>query len=192
MRRRERMKVAITGGIGSGKSYVCGLLKSLGIEVYDCDSAAKRIMRHSARVRKELTELIGQDAYVGNVPNKPCLASYILASEENARRVNHIVHPAVAEDFKMSGYDFMECAILFTSGFNKLVDKIICVTAPFEIRVQRIMARDGISKDRAEEWIRCQMSQDEMASRSDYLVENDGEAEVVNVLRDILEDIYKK
>ena len=116
------MKAAITGGIGSGKSYVCSLLKSRGIEVYDCDSAAKRIMRESPSVRKALTDLIGQDAYADGKPDKAVISKFLLDAEDNKKRINAIVHPAVADDFKASGLQFMECAILFESGFDKLVD----------------------------------------------------------------------
>ena len=119
------MKAAITGGIGSGKSYVCSLLKSRGIEVYDCDSAAKRIMRESPSVRKALTDLIGQDAYADGKPDKAVISKFLLDAEDNKKRINAIVHPAVADDFKASGLQFMECAILFESGFDKLVDCVV-------------------------------------------------------------------
>ena len=80
----------------------------------------------------------------------------------------------------------MECAILFSSGFNKLVDKVICVTAPLEVRIDRIMRRDGISRQKAMEWISLQMSQDEMVARSDYEIVNDGimglEAQIDSIL----------
>ncbi len=183
------MKVAITGGIGSGKSYVCECLKKKGIDVYDCDNAAKRIMRQSLEVRRRLVELIGKDAYDGDIPNKACIAAFILSSDENARLVNSVVHPAVAQDFIESGYRYMECAILFTSGFDKLVDKIICVAAPLEVRISRIMNRDGISKDKAKEWIDCQMSQEEVVKRSDYVIINDGTDDINSQIEEILRRI---
>lgn len=179
------MKIAITGGIGSGKSYVCSCLKAMGIDVYDCDSAAKRIMRSSPEVRQRLQGVIGDDAYAGNMPNKARIASFILASEENARLVNGIVHPAVAADFQASGLQFMECAILFTSGFDRLVDRTICVTAPLEVRVSRVMRRDNISRENALEWIHCQMSQEEMAERCNYQIINDGKAPIETQLENI-------
>lgn len=184
------MKVAITGGIGSGKSFVCTLLKERNIEVYDCDSAAKRIMRESAELRNALTNLLGADTYVqegGAIRlNKSVIAQFLLASEANAAKINGIVHPAVAQDFKSSGINFMECALLFQSGFNKLVDKTICVSAPVEVRVRRVMQRDSISEAKALEWIGCQMSQDDMERLSDFVILNDGKADLQEQISAIL------
>lgn len=183
------LKIAITGGIGSGKSFVCRKLEQQGIKIYDCDSAAKRIMAESSDVKKALIELIGDEAYQEGKLNKPVLAKFILASEKNARSVNGIVHPAVAEDFMKSGYDWMECAILFSSGFDRYVDRVICVTAPRETRLLRIINRDGISREKAEEWIDCQMPQDEVASRSDYIVVNDGFEAVEPQINQIIKEL---
>ena len=168
------MKTAITGGIGSGKSYVCQMLKEQGIEIYDCDSAAKRLMRTSKRLKEKLKALVGSNVYIGGRLNKPVLAQFLLASDDNQKAVNAIVHPAVADDFIASGMEWMECAILFESGFDRLVDRIVCVTAPHETRLKRIMERDGITQEKAEEWINCQMPQEEVAQRSDIIICNDG------------------
>ena len=140
------MKIAITGGIGSGKSYVCRQLAERGIRVYDCDAAAKRLMRTSPELQKQLKLLVGEDVYEDGQLVKPVMARFLLASEENQKAVNGIVHPAVADDFRASGYKWMECAILFESGFDHLVDRVICVTAPEEVRIQRVMDRDGLSR----------------------------------------------
>ena len=106
----------ITGGIGTGKSYVCNLLRKRGIDVYDCDSAAKRLMRTSAYIRERLTTLIGEDAYSDDgTLNKPVVAKFLLQSEENKQSINAIVHPVVMEDFLASGQQWMECAILYLS-----------------------------------------------------------------------------
>ena len=181
------MKKAITGGIGSGKSYVCSLLRERGISVYDCDTAAKRIMRTSAAIQSRLARLVGHNLYAGGRLNKSVMATYILSSAENAARVNAIVHPAVAEDFLSSGADFMECAILFESGFDRLVDRVVAVTAPLETRVSRIMSRDGITEQKAREWIGCQMPQEEMARRSDCVICNDGIAPLDRQIDKVLE-----
>lgn len=184
------MKIAVTGGIGCGKSYVCDFIRRRGIAVYDCDSAAKRLMRTSSVIQDRLKELIGQDVYAdGGVLNKAAVSKFLLASDDNAARLNSIVHPAVADDFVASGMEWMECAILFTSSFDRLVDKVVCVTAPLELRIERIMKRDGISRARAEEWIACQMPQEEVLSRSDFEIVNDGNAGIgaqVDALLDVL------
>lgn len=169
------MKIAITGGIGSGKSYVCQLLMQRGINIYDCDSAAKRLMRTSPTLHQQLTELIGPNAYdeKGKL-NKAEVAKFLLQSEQNAQAINNIVHPAVAQDFQESGYQWMECAILFESGFEQLVDKVIVVTAPEEVRIKRIMQRDNITQEKALEWIHRQWPQEKVSSLSDFEIINDG------------------
>lgn len=172
------VKVAVTGGIGSGKSYVCRLIGRRGIHVYDCDSAAKRIMASSDEIKVALCRVVGDDVLSEGRIDKAVLASYLLKSEKNAQQINRIVHPAVAEDFISSGYSWMECAILFSSGFDKLVDKVVCVTAPLEVRVDRIVRRDNISRDNALEWIGRQMPQEKVKTLSDYEIVNDGVLDV--------------
>lgn len=171
-------RVAITGGIGSGKSFVCRMLAERGIEIYDCDAAAKRLMRTSSELRARLTGLVGSNLYDGERLNKPVMAQFLLSSDENQRAINAIVHPAVGEDFLRSGMKWMECAILFESGFDKLVDYKICVVAPLEIRLQRIMQRDGLTRQKAMEWISKQMPQEEVSSKCDFVIVNDGVADL--------------
>lgn len=180
------VKVAVTGGIGCGKSYVCKLLGERDIRVYDCDMAAKRIMASSLKIQDELRKLVGDSVYSEGVLNKAVLAAFLLKSEDNTTAVNKIVHPAVADDFVKSGDKWMECAILFSSGFDKLVDKVICVTAPLEVRVERIIQRDGITREKALEWIDKQQPQEQMVSLSDYEIINDGEADLEEQIDSVL------
>lgn len=193
------MKTGLTGGIGSGKSYVAHLLAERGIEVYDCDSAAKRLMRTSPELRQQLTDLIGPEAYEPYEPyephttqppyllNKAAVARFLLASEENARAVDAIVHPAVFRDFQQSGALWMESAILYESGAASLVDRVIVVTAPEELRISRIMARDGISREKAREWISRQWPQERVRELADYEIVNDGTTDLEQQLNKIIE-----
>ncbi len=169
------MKIAITGGIGSGKSFVCRLLEQRGFTVYDSDQAAKRLIRTSPDIREKLTALIGPDTYQDAQLNKAVVTRFLLQSEENAKAINDIVHPAVFQDFADSGAEWMECAILFESGMNRLVDQVVVVTAPEEVRIQRVMQRDGISRDKVIEWMGRQWPQDEVVRRADYEIVNDGQ-----------------
>ena len=186
------MKIAITGGIGAGKSYVCQCLKEQGIEVFDCDASAKRLMRISPTLQQALRKLVGEEVYetVGGELklNKPLLAKFLLESEEHQQAVNNLVHPAVAADFLQSGKDWLESAILFDSGFDQriYIDKVVCVTAPLEVRIQRIMQRDGISREKALEWIHRQLPQEEVLHRSDFEIVNDGIADVRKQVRELL------
>ena len=170
------MRVAITGGIGSGKSFVCKRLEAFGIRVYDCDAAAKRLMRTSSALQRDLCRLVGDDVYVDGVLQKQVLAKFLLASEDNKQAVNQIIHPAVARDFECSGYEWLESAILFDSGFDRRIhfDYIVCVSAPLEIRIQRVMNRDGISREKTMEWISRQLPQEEVLKRADSEIVNDG------------------
>lgn len=187
------MKIAITGSIGSGKSFVCQILYNHGITVYDCDAAAKRLMRTSAEIQHRLSSLVGKDIFVGGRFQKALLADFLLKSQQNAKAVDDIVHPAVASDFEKSGLDWIESAILFDSGFiNRIyLDKIICVSAPEEVRLQRIMLRDRISREKALDWINRQLPQEEVLRRSDYEIVNDGTTDLDNQVSRILNELDK-
>ena len=176
------MKIGITGGIGSGKSYVCQLLKARGIEVYDCDQAAKRIIRTSEDVRQQLLQLIGS-------LEKADIARFLLESETNAKKIDAIVHPAVFRDFEESGYQWMESAILYESGANKLVDRVVVVTAPEEVRIQRVMQRDDISREKALQWMQRQWPQEELRRRADYEIVNDGQQDLNTQIEALLKRI---
>lgn len=182
-------KIAITGGIGSGKSFVCNRLRSRGIEVYDCDAAAKRLMRDNEKLKAQLRRLVGEDVYSDGKLNKAVMATFLLRSEKNRETVNAIVHPAVRADFIASGQQWMECAILFESGFDSLVDFTICVTAPKEVRLQRIIDRDGLTRERAQQWIDKQLPQKEVAERCDAVINNDGVADIEQQIDNILKYI---
>lgn len=179
--------IAITGGIGSGKSFVCDILRRRGFGVYDCDAAAKRLMATDKDLQRELSQLVGNGVYSNGVLQKSVLAQFILESEDNKQAVNHIVHPAVAADYLSSGCQWLESAILFDANFDQRVtfDIIIGVVAPDEVRTERIMTRDGISREQALQWIGCQMPQETVARLCDYIITNgtgdDVEAQVEDI-----------
>ena len=187
------MKIGITGGIGSGKSYVCRLLEQRGYAVYDCDSAAKRLIRSSPFIRRRLTALIGPETYFKEsgeyILNKKAVAEFLLKSEDNARAIDRIVHPAVFRDFIESGMEWMESAIIYESGIQRLVDRVIVVTAPEELRIQRVMARDEISREKVLEWMSRQLPQEEVRQRADFEIVNDGLADLNQQLDDIIKEI---
>jgi len=180
------MKYAITGGIGSGKSYVCRIIEQMyDVEIYDCDAAAKRLMRTDPSLQKQLSDAVGQDIFPNGKLDKVTLSTFLLKSEENNRIINSIVHPAVAKDFIVSGKQWMESAILFEADFQKYVDRVICVSAPLETRIERIMQRDGISREKALGWINRQMPQDEKERLSDIIIINDGIRDLTNEINKI-------
>lgn len=186
------MLTAITGGIGSGKSYVCRILESRVICVYDCDAAAKRLMRTSEKLQQELRQLVGLDVYTSDGQlQKRVLSDFLLASEANKLALNDVIHPAVAEDFLSSGMTWLESAILFESGFDRRIrfDRIVCVSAPRDVRIQRIMRRDNITAEKAAEWIDTQMAQEEVERRSHFVIVNDGKSDIEQQVDNMLSQI---
>lgn len=184
-------RIAITGGIGSGKSYVCKLLADRGIKVYDCDAAAKRIMATDTALQANLNAVVGEEVFVDGILQKPILAKFLLASEANKQAINDVVHPAVAADFIASNYQWLESAILFDAKFNERInfDYIVCVIAPEDVRIERIAQRDGISYEQALQWIKRQMPQEEMEKKADFIIINDGTSDLSAAIKSLLEAV---
>ena len=188
------IKVAICGGIGSGKSTVCQMFAERGAAVYDSDSRAKALMNESAELRERLVAEFGAECYEGGVLNRPYLASKVFGSEEQLAKLNSIVHPAVKEDFlrwaeeQEGDYCILESAILFESGFDALVDKKVAVLAPQPLRVMRAMERDRATKEQIEARIKAQMSDDELMARCDFAIVN---IHLEDVEKDVAELAYR-
>ena len=187
-------KVAICGGIGSGKSTVCRMFAERGVAVYDSDSRAKALMNDSAELREALIAEFGEECYADGSLNRPYLASKVFGSEEQLAKLNSIVHPAVKGDFlrwaeeQQSSYCILESAILFESGFDALVDKKVAVLAPQPLRVMRAMERDGASKEQIEARIKAQMGDDELMARCNFAIVN---IHLEDVEKDVAELDYR-
>ena len=179
------IKIGITGGIGSGKSVVAKLLAWMGIPVYQTDAEAKRLMLSDADIRRELTALVGSNAYNEKGLNKALLASYVFGNPEHTRQVNAIVHPKVRHDFrKWAGNSgrmmvAMESAILLEAGFRNEVDKVVMVYAPQEVRIARAIRRDSATREQIEKRIRSQMSDENKREAADFVIVNDGETPLI-------------
>ena len=177
--------VAITGGIGSGKSVVARMVQVMGHEVYDCDSRAKAIMTESPEVRQQLEQAFGKDTFMADgTLNRPHLSAVAFADDDALARLNGIVHPATARDMqqwaeiqarKGAAVAFVETALLHTAGLDRLVDKVWHVTAPARVRIERVMARSGLTAEQVEARIKAQVNEDRIADGEAVLV-NDGEA----------------
>lgn len=175
------ISIAITGGIGSGKTHISRMLQERGIPIYNTDDEAKRLMLSDEGIRQDLTALLGTDVYVDGQLNKPVLASYLFADKENASRINDIVHPKVRQGFlrwleghrdkEIAG---MECAILFEAGFEDAVDAVVMVYAPEALRIKRAMKRDHATEAQIRARIAAQMDDGEKRRRADYVVHTDG------------------
>lgn len=171
-------KVGITGGIGSGKSTVCGLLSAYGVAVYDSDARAKALMEQSAALRESLCVAFGSECYNEYGLNRQYLASKVFGDEQSLMKLNSIVHPAVRADFRswaeqQSGeYVVLESAILFEAAFETEVDTTLAVLAPVEERVRRAMGRDGADREAILNRIQHQMSDEELHARADRCLVN--------------------
>lgn len=190
--------IAITGGIGSGKSYVSALLEKAGIPVYNADNESKRLTTENAEIRCGLVNLLGEEVYAEGVLNKPMLASYLFANAENAARVNAIIHPCVKKDFKQwmeihaeSELVALESAILYESGFDDVVDTVVVVYAPKELRLKRAMLRDAASREQIEARMNAQMDDEEKCRKADFVVYNDGTFPLEEQLTSVINQIKR-
>lgn len=170
--------VGLTGGIGSGKTTVAKYFEELGVPVYIADSEAKALMNRSKVIRRKLIALFGNEAFLENMLNRPFIAQQIFNDKKLLNAMNAIVHPKVASHFKRwvnkqdSPYVISEAAILFENGSYKKYDFIITVTAPENIRLQRVIKRDNSNKQKVEAIMANQWSDQEKIKRSDFVIEN--------------------
>ena len=178
-------KIGVTGGIGSGKSTVCELLRDRGVAVYDSDSRAKQLMAESEALREQLIAAFGAECYNAEGLDRAFLASKVFGNEVALQQLNSIVHPAVRADFQtwaeqqQSPYVVLESAILFEAGFETEVDATLAVMAPMPMRLERTMARDGVDKESVMRRMEHQLSDDELHSRATRTI--------VNINREYLE-----
>lgn len=189
-------KIGITGGIGSGKSVISRILKIMHYPVYDSDYWAKFLMNNDKTIYKALTDKFGPETYYSEGINRPFLAQLIFNNKENLTFVNSIVHPAVGNHFlqwaeeQQSSIVFIESAILFSSGLNKIIDKTIYVDAPQEIRLQRAILRDNATTEAISARIKNQINGDEYArTHSDYIINNDNTSLLIPQIISILQNL---
>lgn len=212
------LRIGLTGGIASGKSYVCKQLEAAGFPTFYCDDEAKRIIRHDPAVRNGLTALIGPRLYAADgTLVKRELAAWLCRGKDFSHRVDRIVHPRVAEAFRRRAAQqaaaltnkeiaegislprrnthdrqgaievtldtllrlptarvlIMECALLFESGFDRLVDRTLLIHVSPATQLARLMARDHLTPEGAQAWIDLQLSEAERMKRADYFIVNE-------------------
>ena len=152
--------VIISGGIGSGKSVVSSILRTMGYEVYDCDSRAKQIMDSDAEIKRVISQEICNDAVVDGVINRQRLAEVVFADNQLLELLNNAVHSAVRADILSwaEGRElaFVETAIMYQSGLDRMASQVWEVLAPKELRIERVIKRNGLSRDAVEQRIAIQ------------------------------------
>ena len=203
------MLIGITGGIGSGKSTIAKQLRLMGYEVYDTDSEAKRLIVEDAHVREQITALFSPEAYKDGVYQTAFVAQQVFADQALLARLNAIVHPAVRQDIlkrfrstseplnsssaasEPSELFFIECAILYQAGIDQLCDKVVVVTAPEEVRLQRTITRDHSDIDKVRARMRAQNVEEDLL-RAAIIIHNDGKTPIPNLCEQILKEVKPK
>ena len=192
------MIIGITGGIGSGKSTVARGLRAMGYMVYDTDYEAKRLITEDMHVRQEIEDLLGKDVYKDGVYQTKLVAQRVFSDPALLSQLNKIVHPAVKADILrwQAVHDkegkqllFVECAILYQAGFDKLCDHVVAITAPEEIRIQRTMVRDHTSMDKVLARMRAQDTSNAL-QHAELVVNNDGKTEIMTICLQI-QDFFR-
>jgi len=193
------IKVGITGGIGSGKTTVCKIFELLGVPVYYADDEAKKFLDSNDEVKTGILKFFGSEVLnpEGEIDKKK-LASLVFNNKEQLEKLNSIVHPAVRVNFEKwlkqhssKKYILEEAAILFESGAYKLMDKVIVVIAPIDLKLNRAMKRDKISKEEVEQRISNQISDEEKIKRSQFVIHNDEKQLMIPQILNIHEQLMK-
>ncbi|MCR1023924.1 dephospho-CoA kinase [Cellulophaga baltica] len=172
------MIVGLTGGIGSGKTTVAKMFHALGVPVYNSDIEAKKLMVTSEVLKVKIKELLGTESYIDHKLNRTYIADKIFTDPDLLAQLNAIVHPAVRQHFmswvaqQKAAYIVQETAIIFENDTQNKFDKIILVTAPEKIRIERVTSRDAISADKVKERIENQWPDQKKAALSDYVINN--------------------
>jgi dephospho-CoA kinase len=181
------IKLGLTGGIGSGKSTIAKIFSVLGVPVYNSDIEAKNLYQTDQILKTQIISAFGENTYsdLGEI-NKSYLISFVFSDNEKLKLLNSIVHPRVKLNFEQwilihadSKLILKEAAILFESGAYKQVDKTIVVSAPDEIRIERVMKRDLISRSGVLDRMKHQWAQNDLIAKADFVIDNSGRTSVI-------------
>lgn len=170
--------VGLTGGIGSGKSFVARLFKQKGIPVYDSDFHAKKLMNSNPKLKNDISELFGSESYNEEGLNSSFLATVVFSDNQKLLELNDLVHPYVRDDFsdwvlcQTGTYAIQEAAILFETGTYKNFDSVILVVAPKSLRIQRVVERDGTTTSQIQDRMNRQWEDERKVDLADYVVQN--------------------
>ena len=179
------LKIGLTGGIGSGKSTVAEVFEILDVPVYYADDAARRLMNEDAALIDKLQASFGKEAYIDGKLNRPYLSSVVFNNKQKLELLNSIVHPATIQDAidwmqqQTAPYIIKEAALIFESGSQQGLDKVIGVCAPMPLRMQRIIKRDNISREEVQAIMDKQLDETIKMRLCDYVIKNDEQALLV-------------
>lgn len=189
----------ITGGIGSGKSFVSNVFSAMGIPIYNTDKRTKELYIENLELQTELKGLLGDDVIVDGKLNKEYMAARLFVKSDMMGRLEDLVYPYLLEDIKCwqrvqrsSGAPFLilESAILLEKPlFNEIYDKVLTVRAPMELRISRTMARNNISRESVQSRIAKQWSDERRIALSDYVIESDSVRAILPQVVRVYEDL---
>ena len=185
------LKVGITGGIGSGKTWVCRVFQHFGIPLFEADSEVKKLYQTDTNLKAKLIETFGPKAYTLEGHFNTIFFREVLSDSSKRQVLNDIVHPKIFQRFEewsleqKSPYVIKEAAILFESGADKTVHKTIGVFAPLELRIQRVLERDNRTREDIIAIMNMQLSEAELRQKVDYAITNDNEQSVIKQVRNL-------
>jgi dephospho-CoA kinase len=190
------MIIGITGGIGGGKSTVSEMLRGKGYQIYDTDKEARKLQNEVPGIKEQIIKLFGDEAYTQGELNRKHISQIVFAEPEMLKKLNAIVHPAVEKDitlwanrFEKQELLFVESALLYESGLDKYSDKVLLVTSPEYIRIDRVMKRDGISREQVLARINSQMPESEKIIRADFVLDTGDSSRVPWQLDEFLQQM---
>ena len=173
------LRIGLTGGIGSGKSTVAQIFEVLGIPVYYADIAAKRLMNEDAALRSAITDLFGKEAYSNDILDRKYISSIVFSDPSKLASLNSLVHPVTKKDSeawmqRQTGpYAIHEAALIFEAKVSDLLDHVIGISSPIELRIKRAMERDKVSREEVVKRMKQQLDEEIKMSNSDFVIIND-------------------
>ena len=183
--------IGLTGGIGSGKSTVLKLFKNLGVNTYSADISAKKLINTDQNLINLIKDSFGKNIYKDNILDSRKLSKIVFGNPDKLELLNSIIHPAVALDFKNfiesnnDEYIVKEAAIIFETNSEKQYDKIILVKSPLEIRIERVMKRDNLSRVEVIKRINNQLNENLIIDKCDYIINNHENEDLKNIVQNI-------
>ena len=192
---KKQIKVGVTGAIGAGKTFVSSIFEKLGFPVFNSDIEAKKCMQSDVYLIEQIKVVFGDKVYKNNILQKNILSEIIFNDNEKLKSLNHLIHPVVSKNFinwcglQNSDIIIKEAAILFESGSNNILDKIICVSAKENIRIKRVMSRDKCDKNHVLSIMSKQMTQKQKEKLSDFIIINDDKKLLMPQIVDVITKI---
>ena len=179
LREKEKIKIGLTGGIGSGKTFVGAIFSKLGIPVFNADDQAKKCMSENEDLKQDIQNAFGDNVFHNGLLQNKVLADIVFNNNQKLEELNKLVHPVVSQRFdrwcveQNSRIIIKEAAILFESNSHVYLDKLICVSAHEQSRIERVIKRDNTSREQVLRRIEIQMPQNEKEKLSDFVIIND-------------------